>query len=223
MLFAVHLPDGVLSTPWLAGGWLAAGVLVSIGLPRVAEEQVPRIGLLTAALFVASQLHVPTPVGSVHLLLNAIAGVLLGRFVGIAVIVALTFQAFLFAHGSFQTLGVNTTVIGLPALGGFALSWLLRPLLARNRKLAFPVGVALGCLVSNATVLANGAVVWFGMADGGKTAAVTVVLFHLPVIAVESIGTGVLMAYLAVVKPEWVGLAYPHSATGVTSANGTSH
>ncbi|WP_168219188.1 CbiM family transporter [Limnoglobus roseus] len=222
-MFAVHLPDGVLAGSWLAVGWVAAVGLVGVGLPRVSEDQVPRIGLLTAALFVASQLHVPIPVGSVHLLLNAIAGILLGRFVGIAIFIALTFQAFLFAHGGFNSLGINTTVIGLPALGGFALYRLLRPMLARKPRLTFPAGAILGGLVSTATVLGNGFVVVFGMAEGGKAAAITVVLFHLPVIAVESIGTGVLLAYLAVVKPEWIGLAKDQSATGVTSANGTSH
>lgn len=216
MLVAVHLADGVLSYPWLAAGWAAAGVLVAVGLVRLSEEHVPRVGLLTAALFVASQLHVPVAVGSVHLLLNAVAGVLLGRRVGVAVFVALTFQALLFAHGGFYTLGVNTAVVGLPALAGAGLYRVLR-----GRLRPLPCGVLVGTLVSTATVAGNGLIVWLGMPQGGRAAAVALVLLHLPVVAVEGAGTGVLLAYLAAVKPEWIGRA--GQSAGVTSANGTSH
>lgn len=205
-LLAVHLPDGFLPTSWLAVGWAVAGLLVAAGLTSVSEDQLPRIGLLTAALFVASQVHVPIGVGKVHLLLNAVAGILLGRFVGVSVAVALTFQFFLFAHGGLTTLGLNVAVIGLPALGGYGLFGLLRRKLMRW---AFAVGASLGLLVSSATVALNALVVWFGMEDGGQAAAITVLIVHLPIIAVESAITGTLLSYLSRVKPEWLGVTRP--------------
>ncbi len=222
MLFAVHLPDGFVSNEWLLGGAALAGLLVLLGLARIHEDQVSRIGLLTAALFVASLLHLPVGFGKVHLLLNAVAGILLGRFVGIAMLVALTFQAFLFAHGGLTTLGVNTAVMGLPALACHLLFCLFRGTVAARPARAFPLGVLLGFLASTATVSLNALVVWLGMKDeGGPAAAITVLVWHVPVIAVESVGTGVLLAYLAKVKPDWLGLNHP--STGVTSSNGTSH
>lgn len=203
-LWAVHLPDGFLSDAWLGGGWAVAVALVALGLARVSEEQLPRIGLFTAALFVASQLHLPVGVGKVHLLLNAVAGILLGRYVGLAVAVALAFQALLFAHGGVTTLGLNVAVIALPALFGYGLFAAVRPTLVRRPTRAFAAGAVLGLVVSSATVAANAGVVWLGMADGGVAAALTVLLVHVPVVAAESFVTGTLVAYLLRVKPEWL-------------------
>ena len=72
MLFAVHLSDGVLTGPWLVGGFVVAALLVLAALYRLAEESIPRIALLTAAFFVSSLIHVPLGPTSVHLLLTGL-------------------------------------------------------------------------------------------------------------------------------------------------------
>ena len=222
-MFAVHIADGLLSTAWLLEGAIVAGLLVGVGLRRVPDDEIPRIGLLTGALFVASQLHLPVGVGSVHLLLNAVAGILLGRFVGIALLVALAFQAFLFGHGGLTTLGVNVAVMGLPAILAFGLFAYLRRFIRRSPRLALPSGAGIGFVTSSLTVAINGSMIWFGLENGGRESAMAAMLLHLPVIAVETAGTGVIVAYLAKVKPEWLKLAVDQPSTGVTSSNGTSH
>lgn len=221
-MFAVHIADGLLSTAWLLEGAIVAGLIVGVGLRRVSDDDIPRIGLLTGALFVASQMHLPVGVGSVHLLLNAIAGILLGRFVGIALLVALAFQAFLFGHGGLTTLGVNVAVMGIPAIVAFGLFVYSRQFICRTPGRAIFVGAGIGFVTSTLTVAINGSIIWFGLENGGRESAMAVMLLHLPVIAVETAGTGVIVAYLAKVKPEWLKLAVDHS-TGVTSSNGTSH
>ena len=55
--WAVHIPDGVLSWPWLAGGFVLAGLLTLLAAWRIRDEEVPRVALLTAAFFVASSIH----------------------------------------------------------------------------------------------------------------------------------------------------------------------
>ena len=222
-MFAVHIADGLLSTAWLLEGAIVAGLIVGVGLRRVSDDDIPRIGLLTGALFVASQLHLPVGVGSVHLLLNAIAGILLGRFVGIALLVALAFQAFLFGHGGLTTLGVNVAVMGLPAIIAFGLFAYARRFIRRSPRLAIAVGAGIGFVTSSLTVAINGLIIWFGLENGGRESAMAVMLLHLPVIAVETAGTGVIVAYLAKVKPDWLKLAVDQPSTGVTSSNGTSH
>jgi cobalt/nickel transport system permease protein len=222
-LFAVHLADGVLAWPWLAGGGVAALALLAAARGPVPDDEIPRIGLLSGAMFVASQLHLPVGVGSVHLLLNAIAGILLGRFVGIALLVALAFQALLFGHGGLTTLGVNVAVMGLPALLAATLLALARGAIRRSPSRSFAVGVGIGFATSALTVAINGIIIWFGLENGGRESAIAVMLLHLPVIAVETVGTGVIVAYLAKVKPEWLKLAVDQPSTGVTSSNGTSH
>jgi cobalt/nickel transport system permease protein len=116
MLFAVHIADGVLAWTWLVGGWTAAFLLIAIASRRVPPDDVPRIGLFAAAIFVGSQLHVPLGVTTVHLLLNGIAGIALGVRAPLAIAVGLTLQSLLFGHGGKLALGVNVVVLALPAL-----------------------------------------------------------------------------------------------------------
>ncbi|MBL8868097.1 MAG: cobalt transporter CbiM [Gemmataceae bacterium] len=222
-LFAVHLADGVLAWPWLTGGGAVALALLAAARGPINDDEIPRIGILTGALFVASQLHLPVAIGSVHLLLNAIAGILLGRFVGIALLVALGFQALLFGHGGLTTLGLNVAVMGVPAILAALLFVLARRAIRRSPSRAGGVGAAIGAATSALTVALNGSVIWLGLENGGREAALAVMLLHLPVIGVEAVGTGVIVAYLAKVKPEWLKLPVDQSSTGVISSNGTSH
>jgi cobalt/nickel transport system permease protein len=121
-LWAIHLPDGVLRTPWLVGGFVVAGLLALLGAWRVRDEEIPRIALLTAAFFVATLIHVPVPAGpKAHLLLNGLLGIVLGPRAALAIPIGLFLQAALFGHGGFTSLGINSCVLTFPAL----LAWLL--------------------------------------------------------------------------------------------------
>src|SRR5262245_12045248 len=106
-LFAVHLADGVLSDPAWIGGIVNACFLVAFSMWRVGDDEITRIGVMTAAFFVASQIHLPLGVTSAHLLLNGLVGVILGRRAGVAIAVGLFLQAFLFGHGGLTALGMN--------------------------------------------------------------------------------------------------------------------
>jgi cobalt/nickel transport system permease protein len=126
-LLAVHISDGVLTAPWLAGGFGLAAVLALAGAWRIRDEEIPRVALLTAAFFVASLLHVPVGPSSAHLLLNGLVGVVLGWRAALAIPVGLFLQAALIGHGGFLALGVNSCIMVLPAL----LAWQLFALLRR--------------------------------------------------------------------------------------------
>src|SRR5438105_5967543 len=115
-LWAVHIDDGFLACPWWSGGFLLTGVLALLGARRIRDEEIPQIAILTAAFFVASLIHVPVPPTSVHLLLNGLVGVILGRRAALAIPVGLFLPAALLSHGGFTTLGVNSCVMALPAL-----------------------------------------------------------------------------------------------------------
>src|SRR4051812_50102058 len=84
MLLAVHVSDGVLTGPTQAGGFALAAGLIAWSARRVGDGEIPRIALLSAAFFVASLIHVPAGVVKVHLLLNGLMGVVLGRPAGLA-------------------------------------------------------------------------------------------------------------------------------------------
>jgi cobalt/nickel transport system permease protein len=121
-LWAVHIQDGVLTVPWMVGGYVVAAALAVVGAWRIRDEEIPRVAVLAAAFFVASLIHVPVPGGPrTHLLLNGLLGVVLGRRAALAIPVGLALQMALFGHGGLWSLGVNSCVMTLPAL----LAWLL--------------------------------------------------------------------------------------------------
>jgi cobalt/nickel transport system permease protein len=200
-VFAVHIPDGALQPTWLFAGGCGAFALLWVALFRLDDRVIPRLGLLTSALFVASLIHVPVGVGKVHLLLNAVAGILLGRRVTIAIFVALLFQAFLFAHGGITTLGVNTLVLALPALlGGVS----FRQLVRRYPKRAYLLGTLTGLFVSVLTVSLNAGVNGLGLETRSPEVTVTILIVNTPVIVAEAVLTGIIVRFLAKVKPEWI-------------------
>ena len=152
MLFAVHISDGILTLPWLVGGFVGAAALAVVGAWRIREEEIPRVALLTAAFFVASSIHVPVGPVRAHLLLNGLLGVVLGRRAGLAIPVGLAMQAALLPHAGYTTLGVTSCVMTIPALLAgqvfHALQrvpWLKRPparsLLVAGAFLVFSLGV----------------------------------------------------------------------------------
>jgi len=116
MLYAVHISDNVLATPWWLGGFVLAAILLYVGSRRLHDEEIPRIALLTAAFFIASLFHVRVPPTSVHLILNGLVGVLLGWRCCMAIPVGLFLQVLLIQHGGFTTIGINTCIMVLPAL-----------------------------------------------------------------------------------------------------------
>jgi cobalt/nickel transport system permease protein len=115
-LLAVHLSDGVLYWPWYYSGIAVAIVLIVVSSRNVQDYEIPRIGILTAAFFIASSIRVPVGPASVHLLLNGLVGVLLGFRAVLAIAVGLLLQAILLGHGGFTALGINTLIIACPAL-----------------------------------------------------------------------------------------------------------
>lgn len=124
-LWAVHISDGVLDWPWLVGGFVVAGLLAFVGAWRIRDEEVPRVAVMASAFFVASLIHVKVASSSVHLLLNGLVGVTLGRRAALAIPVGLFLQVLLIGHGGFSTLGINSCIMVLPALLAW---WLFRAL-----------------------------------------------------------------------------------------------
>jgi cobalt/nickel transport system permease protein len=214
-LLAVHISDGALAWPWLAGGWAVLALLLVFAVWRVREEEVPRIGVLTAAFFVGSSIHIklvllPT---SVHLILNGLVGVVLGRRAPIAVTIGLLMQYLLVAHGGQTTLGINGAIVGIPAL----LAGLGYPHLARFGIGPFARGCILGALAAAGAVVLNFLVLLFGGKENWSTLAKLVLLAHIPVVVIEGLMLGVIVRYLEKVRPEML------HQPGKISSNGISH
>ncbi|MGZ8409817.1 MAG: cobalt transporter CbiM [Hyphomicrobium sp.] len=207
----VHIVDGVLSSPILIGGAAAAVAGVAIGLRGIEPDRIPQVGLMSAAFFVASLVHVPLGPSSVHLLLNGLAGIVLGWAVFPAVLIALLLQAVFFGYGGLTVLGVNVVVMTVPAILCY---YAFRSALGRGG--AFGWGAATGA----ASVALTGIAVSLALALSGREfvpAAKLVLVAHVPVMVVEAAVTGSVVTLLQKVRPDVLAApmpAMPSAAAG---------
>ena len=197
MLFAVHISAGVLDPAWIAGGFAVLAVLLLPAMWKLREEEIPRIGIFTAAFFIASSLRIPVGFASVHLLLNGLVGVTLGRRAMLSVAVGLVLQSLLLHHGGLDALGVNAAVVGIPAI----LAGVLYPVLKRLGLPAFARGFFLGGAAVAGSAILNFLVLLLGGKEDWELLAKAVLLAHVPVMIVEAVLLGVLVSYLEKVKP----------------------
>ena len=182
----MHLSEGVLHTPVLLAGVALAAIGVAVGLRRLDGERLPLTALFAAAFFVAGTIHVPVGIGSVHLILNGMAGLFLGWAVFPAFLIALLLQVLFFSFGGFAVLGVNLCVMALPAVAAhYLLRGYLQPDMGFMAKLFTGVGASVigvggaGALASLVLAL-----------DGGKhyqDLIALLLLSHLPVFVLDSI------------------------------------
>lgn len=208
-LWAMHISDGVLTAPWLAAGFALSGLLALVAAYRVRDEEIPRIAVLSAAFFVATLMHLKLGPTSVHLLLNGLVGVVLGRRAPLAILIGLALQALLLGHGGFTTIGVNACVMTLPALLAAALFSLMRRLPWFDRggnALLWLCGCLLGMISVLATLLLQAAVLHWGGAEDWLLIVRVVFYSHLPIVVLEGVVLGFTVNYLARVKPEMLGL-----------------
>ncbi len=112
----MHIAEGVLSAPVLIAGAAVAAAGIAVGLKRLDESRLMTAGLVGAAFFIASLIHVPIGVSSAHLLLCGLVGVMLGVSAYPVIFTALLLQGVLFEFGGLTVLGVNTATMGTGAL-----------------------------------------------------------------------------------------------------------
>jgi cobalt/nickel transport system permease protein len=185
------------------GGAVVATCGVAVGLWRTQEDRIPQTGVMAAALFVASLIHVKFGIVNSHLMLVGLAGVLLGWSVFPAVVVALVLQAILFPTlGGFTTLGVNVLTFAVPAivcryLFGPALRGLSKP-----GSAVFLVGFAAGATGMLLSCLAYSGVLLAGGGEGFGSVVSVVFAVHLPIVLIEGFITGTIAVSLKRLRPE---------------------
>ncbi len=193
----MHISEGLLAAPVLAGGAALAAAGTAIGLKQLDYDQIARAGILAAAFFVASLIHVPIGPASAHLILNGLLGLILGWGAFPAILVALILQAVLFQFGGITTLGVNTVIMALPAV---ICHYLFALLLKRGPAIAFAAGCACGVLAVLLSALLA-AVALIGSQSQFTQVAMLLAGAHLPVMIIEGLITGFCIVFLQKVQP----------------------
>lgn len=207
----MHIVDGALSSPVVIGGAVLAAGGIAMGLRNLPMEKIPAAGVLSAAFFVASLVHVPIGPSSVHLIMNGLAGLILGWAAFPALFVGLLLQAVFFGFGGVTTLGINTLNIALPAVIAYHVC-------LRGVRSPSPVSAALwgGIGGGLAIALTTGAVALALTLSGEEflPAAKLVFFAHIPVMIIEALLTAAAISLARQVKPELFGvLAAPGGTT----------
>ena len=194
----MHISEGVLSGPVLISGGALAAVGTAIGLKKLDYDRIAQAGILSAAFFVASLIHVPIGPANAHLILNGLVGLLLGWAAFPVILVALILQAVLFQFGGITALGVNTIIMALPAV----LCYLIcSPFLHKKQSLALLASFACGFLSVALSALILGLALIFTEENFFEVSAI-VIATHIPVMIIEGIITAMCVAFLKKVQPD---------------------
>ncbi len=192
----MHISEGVLSTPVLAGGAVLAVISLAYAVKKLLWEHIMTVGVLSSAFFVASLIHIPVGPGSVHLVLNGLMGAILGVTALPAIAVALILQALLFQFGGITTLGLNICIMGFPAVlcGMIFRHWLRPP--HPNLLAAFLCGA---CAVAGSALLVAAALIFSG--EEFMATAIVLVTNHIPIMLLEGVITAIAVRFLSRVLP----------------------
>jgi cobalt/nickel transport system permease protein len=193
----MHISEGVLSGPVLISGGALAAAGTAIGLKNLDYDRIAQAGMLSAAFFVASLIHVPVGPANAHLILNGLVGLLLGWAAFPAILVALVLQAILFQFGGITALGVNTMIMALPAVLCYIVC---SPFLHKKSALALPAAFACGFLSVLLSALVLGLALVFTEENFFEVSAIVIVA-HIPVMIIEGIVTALCVAFLKKVQP----------------------
>lgn len=196
----MHIAEGILSPAVLGAGAALAAAGTAIGLRKLDYDRLMTVGILSAAFFVGSLIHVPVGFSSAHLILNGLVGVLLGWAAFPAILTALLLQAVLFQFGGFTVLGVNAFTMGFSSV----LAWYcyrgiigIWPGPTGIRAAAF-CGGALGVALAAALT----ALALAFTSEGFQTAAQLLLWAHLPVMLAEGLITMLTVVFIHRVRPE---------------------
>jgi len=194
----MHISEGVLSGPVLISGAVLAVAGTAIGLKKLDYDRIAKAGMLAATFFVASLIHVPIGPTNAHLVLNGIVGLLLGWAAFPVILAAVLLQAVLFQFGGITTLGINTTIMALPAVGTYLL---FGPFVHKKRSIALAAAFGCGAL----SVLLSGILVALALIfteENFFEIAGIAVAAHIPVMIIEGLVTALCVAFLRKVQPE---------------------
>ncbi len=196
----MHISDGVLSPQvWVSGYVITGGLTAYILAKKTEISDIPKVSVVTSAIFVASLIHVPVGPTSVHLVLSGLAGITLGWSAFPAIFVALILQAFLFQHGGITTIGINTVNIGLPALAAYGVFLLGARSNIKGKYTIF------GGLAGGTAIVLGIALLSLSLLSTGEYLEYVVpyaIVANLPVVAIEAILVGAFAGFMARVRPQ---------------------
>lgn len=207
----MHIPDGMLPGGVCAAGYAGTAALAWLCIKKAHKSIedpariVSRASVMAAAFFVVSWIHIPLPPVSVHPVLAGLMGILLGWIAFPAILVGLFFQAAMFGHGGYTTLGVNALCMGGAALLACGIYRLLKR--KQGEKAVLISGFIAGFAGVSLAVILTGSVLILTIpahidARTESSAILAMAVSHLPLALAEGVFTALVARFLLRVKPD---------------------
>jgi cobalt/nickel transport system permease protein len=131
----IHIPDGILPLWLVALGWVAmvawTGVAVRMTSQDEARRRVPLVGAMAALMLVGMSSEI-IPI-AYHINLTVLSGILLGPWLSVITAVVVNLMLGLVGHGGVTVIGLNTLVVAVEMVVGWALFRQLVAVLGRRR------------------------------------------------------------------------------------------
>lgn len=197
----MHISDGLLNIETCIAGYAVTAGLVGLALKNTKPEDVPKVSIMGAAFFISSLIHFKVGMTSVHLTFIGLSGMILGLKSPLALITGLFFQALMFQHGGFLSLGVNGCIFILPALVSSGLFHLAK---AQFKNKMFQLSLAAG-FISGFCALLGVLILWLILTLTGEEYAVLGFFFsisQLVLVGVEGIITSLVVSQFLRIRPQ---------------------
>ena len=194
----MHIADGIVSGPVIGAGFAGMALLAAATMRDVEMDEIPKLSVAAAVFFVASFIHIPLVVASIHLILNGLVGVILGKRAFVAIMLGVILQSF-FGFGGVTVIGVNAVMLGGGALLAYGV-WQLRHYVSLPNK-----EVVFGALAGAFGIFFSGCVLALALVTTGEAFLVSaklVIQYHLVLMVLEGAVTGACVGFLAKVKPD---------------------
>jgi cobalt/nickel transport system permease protein len=200
----VHISDGVLSPSIIGIGWAIAIPALTVSVRRLRTDQVGAYGVVAAAFFAGSTIHIPVGPFSMHLVLSGMVGLLFGWEALTIVTVGLLLQALLISYGGLTVLGVNVVIMALPGaiMGMIGRHWIKHASPKRRPWI--------GALIGGSTIMISAILLYVTLSTTNTALiplAKLVFVGHIPVAIVEAVISYWLVHFLQKVKPALLGVS----------------
>lgn len=196
----MHISEGVLNREILAISGVISALALGLSVKKVNFEDVPKVSVMSAIFFIASFIHVPIGVTSVHLILSGLVGAFLGLSSLLAIFVALFLQGLLFGYGGLTSLGANFIIIAFPSLFGYLFFSLKSNSKIQRGIYDFLVGfvpILVSALLLSLVLALNG--------DEFLPIAYLAFISNLPIMIIEGIITLFALRFIKKVAPQFLG------------------
>ena len=194
----MHIADGIVSAPVMIAGFAVTAGLAALTTRHLETEEIPKISVAIAVFFVANFIHVPLGVVSIHLILNGLVGVLLGKRAFPAIMLGVVLQSF-FGFGGLSVIGVNSVMLGGGALVAYGVWQLRHKVSIRNKEVIF------GGLAGALGIFFSGIILSLALVASGEVfndAAVLALEWHVVLMIIEGVVTGACVGFIVKAKPD---------------------